>query len=41
MPLIVCAGAGAETKGRKYADDFIGLDMWSYYWYEEAEGEKL
>lgn len=40
LPLIVCAGAGGETAGSKYADDFRGLDMWSYYW-DEAEGEKL
>jgi aromatic ring-opening dioxygenase catalytic subunit (LigB family) len=41
LPLIVCAGAGAETKGRKYADKFMGLDMWSYYWDEEGQDEKL
>ncbi|KAF2995229.1 hypothetical protein E8E13_002410 [Curvularia kusanoi] len=41
LPLIVCAGAGGETVGRKYADDFRGTDMWSYYWDEEAQGEKL
>ncbi|KAJ4325287.1 hypothetical protein N0V94_000811 [Neodidymelliopsis sp. IMI 364377] len=41
LPLIVCAGAGAETKGRKYADKFRGLDMWSYYWDEEGQDEKL
>lgn len=35
LPLIVCAGAAGETKGRKYADDFRSLDMWSYYWDEE------
>ncbi|KAH8731689.1 Extradiol ring-cleavage dioxygenase, class III enzyme, subunit B [Phaeosphaeriaceae sp. PMI808] len=35
LPLIVCAGAAGTTKGRKYADDFRGLDMWSYYWDEE------
>ncbi|KAJ4362685.1 hypothetical protein N0V95_001393 [Ascochyta clinopodiicola] len=40
LPLIVCAGAGGETVGRKYADGFRGLDMWSYYW-DEAQGEKL
>lgn len=34
LPLIVCAGAGGETVGRKYADEFLGLDMWSYYWDE-------
>lgn len=32
LPLIVCAGAAGTTEGRKYADDFRGVDMWSYYW---------
>ncbi|KAG9191495.1 hypothetical protein G6011_10229 [Alternaria panax] len=32
LPLIVCAGAAGKTKGRSYADDFTGTDMWSYYW---------
>lgn len=32
LPLIVCAGAGGTTEARRYADDFRGLDMWSYYW---------
>jgi aromatic ring-opening dioxygenase catalytic subunit (LigB family) len=32
MPLIVCAGAGGEGKGESYGDEFMGLDMWSYYW---------
>jgi len=36
LPLIVCAGAAATTKGRSYADNFRGLDMWSYYW-DDAE----
>ncbi|KAG9202449.1 hypothetical protein G6514_004425 [Epicoccum nigrum] len=41
LPLIVCAGAGGETEGRKYADDFRGVDMWSYYWDgEEGKGEE-
>jgi aromatic ring-opening dioxygenase catalytic subunit (LigB family) len=35
LPLIVCAGAAGETKGRKYSDDFRGTDMMSYYWDEE------
>lgn len=35
LPLIVCAGAAGETRGRKYADEMRGLDMWSYYWDEE------
>ncbi|KAF2849194.1 Extradiol ring-cleavage dioxygenase, class III enzyme, subunit B [Plenodomus tracheiphilus IPT5] len=36
LPLIVCAGAAGKTQGRSYADDFGGLDMWSYYWDEEG-----
>ncbi|KNG44426.1 Extradiol ring-cleavage dioxygenase, class III enzyme, subunit B [Stemphylium lycopersici] len=35
LPLIVCAGAAGETKGRSYSDNFIGADMWSYYWDEQ------
>ncbi|KAI4944401.1 hypothetical protein J4E86_009459 [Alternaria arbusti] len=34
LPLIVAAGAAAGSKGRGYADDFMGTDMWSYYWDE-------
>jgi aromatic ring-opening dioxygenase catalytic subunit (LigB family) len=41
LPLIVCAGAGAETTGRKYADEFMGVEYWSYYWDDDGEGEKL
>ena len=32
LPLIVCAGAGGEGKPSKYTDDFMNLDMYSYYW---------
>ncbi|KAF2265171.1 Extradiol ring-cleavage dioxygenase, class III enzyme, subunit B [Lojkania enalia] len=32
LPLIVCAGAGGDGKGKAYADEMLGLDMWSYYW---------
>ncbi|EOA85296.1 uncharacterized protein SETTUDRAFT_65325, partial [Exserohilum turcica Et28A] len=32
LPLIVCAGAAAATKGKAYADSLRGTDMWSYYW---------
>lgn len=35
LPLIVCAGAAGSTKGGKYADEFYGVDMWSYFWDEE------
>jgi aromatic ring-opening dioxygenase catalytic subunit (LigB family) len=32
LPLIVSAGAGAESQGKAYSDEFMGLDFWSYYW---------
>ena len=32
LPLLVCAGAGGEGKAEKYTDEFMGLDMYSYYW---------
>lgn len=32
MPLIVCAGAAGEDAAKKYADNAIGLQMYSYYW---------
>lgn len=32
MPLLVCAGAGGESKGEGYKDDFLGIDIWSYHW---------
>lgn len=32
LPLIVCAGAAGEAKGKIYTDKFMGLDMFSYYW---------
>lgn len=32
MPLLVCAGAGGETPGKGYKDDFHGIETWSYYW---------
>lgn len=35
LPLIVCAGAAGTTKGQKYADDFRGVDYFSYYWDED------
>lgn len=35
LPLIVCAGAAGKSEGKKYSDEFRGLDMWSYYWDEE------
>ncbi|KAL6399091.1 hypothetical protein AUP68_17633 [Ilyonectria robusta] len=36
MPLLVCAGAAAETEPtRKYADEFLGLDINTFYWSAE------
>lgn len=32
MPLLVCAGAGGDSPGKGYKDDFLGVDIWSYYW---------
>ena len=32
LPLLVCAGAGGEGKAERYTDEFMGLDMYSYYW---------
>lgn len=32
LPLIVCAGAGENEKAYSYTDEFMGLDMYSYYW---------
>lgn len=35
LPLIVCAGAGAQSKAQGYCDDFMGVDHWTYYWSED------
>ncbi|KAJ5418408.1 uncharacterized protein N7487_001958 [Penicillium crustosum] len=32
MPLLVCAGAANDGAARKYKDDFLGMDIWTYYW---------
>ncbi|KYK62034.1 uncharacterized protein DCS_03179 [Drechmeria coniospora] len=33
MPLIVCAGAAGEEEAAKYyKDDFVGVDIFTYYW---------
>lgn len=34
MPLIVCAGAAGEADGRAkmYVDEFLDLDIYTYYW---------
>lgn len=31
-PLIVCAGAGGETKSQKFGDEMMGVEMFTYYW---------
>jgi aromatic ring-opening dioxygenase catalytic subunit (LigB family) len=35
LPLVVCAGAGGKGTAKSYTDEFLGLDMYSYYWDEE------
>jgi aromatic ring-opening dioxygenase catalytic subunit (LigB family) len=33
MPLIVCAGAAhEEEKARWYTDEYLGVDIYTYYW---------
>lgn len=32
LPLMVCAGAGGDGEAKSYTDEFLGLDMFSYYW---------
>lgn len=32
LPLIVAAGAGGPGEAKSYIDEFIGLDIYSYYW---------
>jgi aromatic ring-opening dioxygenase catalytic subunit (LigB family) len=32
LPLIVAAGAGGQGKAKSYADEFMGMQMYSYYW---------
>ena len=32
LPLIVAAGAGGQGEAKSYTDEFLGLDMFSYYW---------
>lgn len=41
LPLIVCAGAAAATKGKAYADSLRGTDMWSYYWDDDSASYSL
>ncbi|KAM0323734.1 hypothetical protein ACHAQA_008671 [Verticillium albo-atrum] len=32
MPLLVCSGAAGDEAAGKYKDDFLGVDIWTYYW---------
>lgn len=32
MPLLVCAGAAGNEIAKMYKDDFLGMDIWTYYW---------
>lgn len=32
LPLVVCAGAGGNEKAKSYHDDFMGLNIYSFYW---------
>ena len=32
LPLIVCAAAGGDGAGKSYVDEYMGLDIHSYYW---------
>lgn len=32
LPLLVCAAAGGEGVAKSYKDEFLGVDIWSYYW---------
>lgn len=32
MPLLVCAGAAGNEKAESYTDEFLQLDMYSFYW---------
>lgn len=32
LPLLVAAGAAGSQKAKHYEDDFMGVDMYSYYW---------
>ncbi|RXG43891.1 hypothetical protein VDGE_02964 [Verticillium dahliae] len=34
MPLLVCSGAAGDEAAGKYKDDFLGADIWTYYWGE-------
>lgn len=32
MPLLVCAGAAGKEQAKMYKDDFLGTDIFTYYW---------
>jgi len=32
LPLVVCAGAGGSAKAKSYLDEFMGFDIYSFYW---------
>jgi len=32
LPLVVCAGAAGDEVGKWYTDEYVGLDIYSYYW---------
>lgn len=36
MPLLVCAGAGAGDQVKHYKDQFLGQDIYTYYWGAET-----
>lgn len=37
MPLLVCAGARGDTKGRAFKDPLFGVDNFTYYWSDTAD----
>ena len=37
LPLLVCAGARGETKGRAFKDPLFGVDNFTYYWSDTPE----
>jgi len=32
MPLLVCAGAVGDEEVRSYRDEWMGIDIWTYFW---------
>ncbi|SPO02929.1 uncharacterized protein DNG_05607 [Cephalotrichum gorgonifer] len=39
MPLLVCAGAAGNETAGAYKDDFLGVDIWTYYWGAATKAE--